>query len=342
MGKAVVNHIQESIETKRHNLDKWLETAPPSDKIQCLCENEETALQDHIEILDQTLEKTAEGTLGVCQICHGQIETNLLEMDYTASICLDCLSTKQRKDLEMELEFSSQVQRALLPQQAPSVPGLEIGAFARPAQIIGGDYFDFIDYQNGSHGLVVADVMGHGVSASILMSGLQAALQTLIPETNSPQEVMRKVNRHYLHNVNLTTFITTFLGQFDSEKGTLTYCNAGHNPPLLLKPINGREFSQSWLRPTAAAIGLMEDYSPGTDTVLIQAGDILVLYTDGLTEAVNAQGVPFGLERLVDASLTNASLSSQEMAAAIKMNLNTFTGDIPLADDVTTVVCKVI
>jgi sigma-B regulation protein RsbU (phosphoserine phosphatase) len=240
------------------------------------------------------------------------------------------------------LEFSSEVQRAMLPQQAPSVSGLEIGAFSRPAQIIGGDYFDFIDFKNGGHGLVVADVMGHGVSASLIMSGLQAALRTLIPEADSPRDVMDKVNKYYLHNINLTTFITTFLARFDAGNRALTYCNAGHNPPLLLTPSNGSGYTTSWIKPTAAAIGIMENYSSGMESIVLKRGNGMVIYTDGLTEAVNAQDEPFGSARLEQTARAHAAKPAQDIISAIRADLNIFTGGGPLADDVTAVVCKIL
>jgi len=106
------------------------------------------------------LDKTADGTLGLCKICHEYIETGLLEMDYTANVCLTHLSEEEMRRLEAELELSQVVQRALLPQQVPAIPGMDLAVFSRPAQIIGGDYFDFLRFRDGAHGLAVADVAG--------------------------------------------------------------------------------------------------------------------------------------------------------------------------------------
>jgi sigma-B regulation protein RsbU (phosphoserine phosphatase) len=133
------------------------------------------------------------------------------------------------------------VQKTLLPQEVPNIPGIEIAAFSRPAQIVGGDYFDFIDFSNGFHGLAIADVAGHGVSASLHMASIQALLQTLVPDNKSPAEVMRQVHKLFIHNIRYETFVTFFIGAFDSSTKTLTFCNAGHPPPLILRKTRAKK-----------------------------------------------------------------------------------------------------
>ncbi len=341
MGENIYHRILNSVQEKRRNLDGWLETSPQPEKIRCVDCPDDQPVQEHLQVLDEAVQKAENETLGVCQVCHGHVEDSVLEIDYTASICLDCLSEDERRRLESELEFSSEIQRALLPQQAPAIPGLEVGAFSRPAQIIGGDYFDFIRFKQGAYGLVIADVMGHGVSASLLMSSLQTALQTLIPDTDSACDVIQRVNRHYLHNVNLTTFVTVFLGQFDPDRRLLTYCNAGHNPPLLQRKQPDGSAQAAWLKPTGAAIGLVEEYKLRSEQVALQAGDLLLLYTDGVTEAVNPQGEPFDQDRLAELASRNAHLSAQEIISALRTGLDDFVDQGTLADDATMVVCKV-
>jgi sigma-B regulation protein RsbU (phosphoserine phosphatase) len=337
----VIQRIRRSTSEKHENLAGWLGTAPEPEKECCLACEDDLPVQEHLQVLDEVMEKADNQTLGICEVCHGKIEENVMEIDYTASICLDCLSDEQRRQLESELEFSSEIQRALLPQQDPAIPGLEIAAFSRPAQIIGGDYFDFFQFHNGAHGLVIADVMGHGVSASLLMSSLQTALHTLIPDADSTAEVMQRVNRYYLHNVNLTTFVTVFLGQFDSAKQVLTYCNAGHNPPLLYRKNPDGQGQTSWLQPTGAAIGVIEDYTIRAEQVSLQDGDVLLLYTDGLTEAINSGQEQLGKDRLVELVAKNSDLPVRDLVSAIRRELADFIGGEALADDVTILVCKV-
>jgi sigma-B regulation protein RsbU (phosphoserine phosphatase) len=341
VGNQIYHRILKSVQEKHLNLDDWLETAPQPEKIRCMDCPDVLPVQEHLQVLDDVMQKVENKALGVCEVCHGQVEDSVLAIDYTASFCLDCLSEDERRRLEAELEFSSEIQRALLPQQVPNIPGLEVGAFSRPAQIIGGDYFDFIQFKGGAYGLVIADVMGHGVSASLLMTGLQTALQTLIPETDSASDVIRRVNRYYLHNVNLTTFVTVFLGQFDPEQRRLTYCNAGHNPPLLYHKQASGGNSITWLKPTGAAVGLVEDYRLRSEQVPLKEKDLVLLYTDGVTDASNPQGEPFGNNRLAEILIQNADLSAQAIISSLRAGLADFIGTVSLADDVTMVVCKV-
>jgi sigma-B regulation protein RsbU (phosphoserine phosphatase) len=339
--EQISHRILNSVQEKRRNLDGWLETTPQSEKIRCVDCPDDQPVQKHLQVLNEAMQKVENKTLGVCEVCHGHVEDSVLAIDYTASICLDCLSEDERRRLELELEFSSEIQRALLPQQSPIIPGLEVSAFSRPAQIIGGDYFDFIRFKGGAYGLVIADVMGHGVSASLLMSSLQTALQTLIPETDSASDVIQRINRYYLHNVNLTTFVTVFLGQFDPEQRLLTYCNAGHNPPLLYRKQASGGNPVTWLKPTGAAVGLVEEYKLRSEQVALQERDLVLLYTDGITEAANPQGEPFGNDRLANLVTQSAGLSAQEIISTLQAGLANFIGTVSLADDVTMVVCKV-
>jgi sigma-B regulation protein RsbU (phosphoserine phosphatase) len=341
MKKDFKDQVKTSVQEKHHNLEGWLETAPQIKKQCCLENAGEQAVSSQLSVLDQTLAKVENDTLGICEVCHGRVEESLLAIDYTASVCLNCLSDEERHHLESELEFSSEIQRALLPQQAPSIPGLDIAAYSRPAQIIGGDYFDFFQFSGGSFGLVVADVIGHGFSASLLMSSLQTALQTLALDNDSVAEVISRINRYYLHNVNLTTFITIFLGQYDPGRHILTYCNAGHNPPILYRRLADGKGSTHWLQPTAAAVGLVEEYKVRSEQITLQPDDTILLYTDGVTEATNPNQEEFGPERLMNLVLENASLSAQELVLVVRKSLADFCAGRSPADDLTVVTVKV-
>jgi sigma-B regulation protein RsbU (phosphoserine phosphatase) len=233
------------------------------------------------------------------------------------------------------------VQKTLLPQEVPNIPGIEIAAFSRPAQIVGGDYFDFIDFSNGFHGLAIADVAGHGVSASLHMASIQALLRTLVPVNKSPAEVMRQVHKLFIHNIRFETFVTFFIGAFDSSTKTLTFCNAGHLPPLILRKTNGKEGALVMLHPTGAAIGLIEEAEFGENTIELENGDLLVLYTDGVTEAVDLQNQEYGRERLTALSRQVNTLPVKEIVQEIRRALEEFCEGQPLADDTTLVVCRI-
>jgi len=334
----VYQRIQAGLVEKRRTLSGFLETASEAEKAICLCEDN-TCVDQHLHVIDESLGKLEEGTLGTCTICHGIVDPDLLEMDYTACVCLEHYSMEERRRLESELELSQIVQRALMPHRAPSISGVEVAAFSRPAEIIGGDYFDFFKFKDGTHGLVIADVSGHGVSAGILMSSLQTALQTMAPDTNSPAEILERINRFYIHNIRFTTFVTIFLARYDSSNRTLTYVNSGHNPPAVFRK-NGTQID--WLTRTAPAIGLSEHYFPKIETVKLSEGDVLLLYTDGLTEAFNKNMEQFGQEGLVAYIQNTAGLTASDMLQVVRQGISVHSGDVPLADDLTLVALKVL
>jgi sigma-B regulation protein RsbU (phosphoserine phosphatase) len=259
-------------------------------------------------------------------------------MDYTSAVCLGHFSDQELRQLENELELSQVVQRGLLPQQIPSIDGMNIAAFSRPAQIVGGDYFDFIDFKDGSKGLVIADVSGHGVSAGMFMSSLQTAFHTLVPEADSPLEVLERINRLYVHNIKFTTFVTIFFGQYDPQTRVLTYANAGHNSAYLYRMSTNEEI---WLRPTGPAIGLMEGFPIYKNEVQLESGDILLLYTDGITEATDYEGIFLSEDGLADIIRQNADTTAERIIQKILQNLKEHTNGKPLADDVTLVISKV-
>lgn len=337
MVTELYERIQEGLEEKQKEVVEFLETAPEPEKELCLCDDED-GVEDHLHVIQDSLEKIEEQSFGVCVVCHGHVDGILLQMDYTASVCLDHYSDEERRRLEAELELSQIVQRALLPQQIPSIPGVELAAFSRPSEIIGGDYFDFFQYRDGTPGLVIADVSGHGVSAGILMSSLQTAIRTMAPDTDVPAEILERINRFYIHNIRFTTFVTVFLARYDPINRTLMYVNSGHNPPAVFRRSSA---GIDWLTRTAPAIGLAEEYFPRTETVKLSSGDVLLLYTDGITEALNIDMEQFGAERLAQFIQNAADLTAADMLQVIRQSISAYSGDVPLADDLTLVALKV-
>jgi len=338
---SVFERIRDSLQEKRHTLADWLGATPPSQRHARLGPASDGAVRAQIRVIDQALEKVEAGTLGQCQVCCEPVETRLLEMDYTACVCLDHLSEVEQRQLETELELSQEVQRALLPQEPPDIPGVELAAFSRSAQILGGDTFDFLQYRDGAPAIAIGDVAGHGVSAGLLMAGVQAALRTLILESDAPDEALRRVNRFFSHNIRFTTFVTLFLAKLDATSRRLYYSNAGHNPPLLYRGLRDGQDTITWLGPTSAAIGLVDDFCCNMRSVALERGDILVLYTDGVTEAENRRGQPFGEDGLAAFVRDSAALTAQELTERLWRALQEFTGGGPLADDATVVAMRV-
>jgi sigma-B regulation protein RsbU (phosphoserine phosphatase) len=341
MEALLLEHMRKGLLQKKDNLTEWLQATPLGKKQVLLGPSTEQSVHVRLDVIDDAISKSHSKTLGKCEVCHEDIETELLEIDYTACVCLEHLSKEERHHLQSELELAQDVQKMLLPQEAPNIPGLEIAAFSRPAQIVGGDYFDFVEFSNGLYGLAIADVAGHGVSASLHMASIQALLQTLVPVNKSPAEVMRQIHKLFIHNIRFETFVTFFIGAFDSSTKTLTFSNAGHQPPLLLRKNNSKEESVAMLWPTGAAIGLVEDAEFAEKTIELQKEDLLVLYTDGITEAVNLQNQEFGRKRLETLIRQVKRLPVKELIQKIRLSLEEFSEGKPLADDTTIVICKI-
>ena len=339
METSIVNLIQEGLTEKKTNLEQWREAAPEELKEVCLCSEDETVLDEHLHVIDTCLHKIEEGTFGICEVCHAPVDSELLQMDYTATVCLGHYSETELRQLESELELSQVIQRAVLPQRVPSIAGFDIAAFSRPAQIVSGDYFDFLQFKDGTHGIVVADVSGHGVSAGMLVTSLQMAFHTLAPENNSPAAVLERINHIYIHNINFSTFVTVFFASLDPKTKMLSYANAGHNPPLIYRPSTNEMI---WLKPTGAAVGLMEYFNVRPASVQLMPGDIVILYTDGITEAINPPGnEQFGFDRLAEVIRRNQNLPAEGLSNKVRQALSEFTQASLPADDITLIVSRV-
>jgi sigma-B regulation protein RsbU (phosphoserine phosphatase) len=317
MAVESIETIEKGLEETRTNLEQWIEETPPAKQELQVCAGDAACVRKHLEVIDQSLEKIHEGS---------------------STVCLGHFSEDELRQLESELELSQVVQRGLLPQRAPSIPGLAVAAFSRPAQIVSGDYFDFVRFRDGAHGIVVADVSGHGVSAGMLMSSLQTAFHTLAPVSDSPLEVLEKINHLYAHNIGFTTFVTMFFAKLDPATRALTYGNAGHTSGYLHRNGGGKEVL---LHATGPAIGLMEGFAVRSEELQLEAGDVLVLYTDGVTEGSNPAGEQFGLDRLTQAIDANYASPPEQLIQRILGELSEFTANTPLADDVTVVACRV-
>jgi len=340
MDNNLLKRIRLSLNEKRDNLSAWLVTTSPAERKMRLGSAPVASMKAHLESLDHVLARANDQSFGQCQVCQESVDSALLEMDYSSCVCLDHLSTAETRQLETDLEMAGQVQQTLLPHQAPEIPGLEIAAYSRPAQIIGGDYFDFISFHDQQPGVAIADVAGHGMPASLHMASVQTLLRILVPANTSQAEVVAEVQRLYRHNIRFTTFVTLFLAAFDEKTNTISYCNAGHNPPLVIRPTATADQAPSWLWPTGPAIGLLEDATFTESRVILHPGDLLVMYTDGLTEATNRQNEEVGRERLARWLNHDSNLSARDTVQIIRTELEAFTNGKPLEDDVTIVVGK--
>ncbi len=291
-------------------------------------------LQDVLQVvtdIKDALVRIDKGHFGRCKKCNGEVETEFLECDYTGQVCLEHYSQPQLRRLERDLEFAAKIQAHLLPRCVPALPGIEIAAYTEPAQIVGGDYYDFFSYPDGTQGFAIGDVMGKGLSASMLMSHLQASLRILGPENKNLHEVANRLNELFRYNMKLISFISLVLARIDVDSGKLYYCNAGHHPPLLWRAAAN---SIQSLIPTGPAIGLTKNANYETNHIHYLPGDLLIMYTDGLTEAGNTNVEEFGMERLEKyLRKLDKTTTVQEIIAGIVKEVKTFAGKFN--DDVT-------
>lgn len=222
-----------------------------------------------------------------------------------------------------EIEEAHQIQERLVPAEIPQVAGYEIAAVWRPARSVGGDYFDVLKFNEKSLGVCIADVTGKGVPAALLMSNLQAAVRGSAEPELEPAQLCAHVNRITLPNVGADRFITFFYGLLDAPARRLAYVNAGHNPPLLVR----RDGSCSRLKEGGPVLALLANWDCQRGKVDLAPGDRLILFTDGITEALNSCGEEFQEERLIDLAITYRALSPRAILARILATLREFNAD---------------
>lgn len=335
MDTKVLERFRSSLSQHRDELMAWLDQDYGQKSIRL----GNTSIQNVLQVvlqLEDALERLDKGNFGICEVCHEDVETARLELDYTTTVCLEHLSEAQIRALEKDLEMVGQVQRDLLPRTPPQVPELEIAVASQPARIVGGDYYDFFTTKQGQTGIVIADVMGKGLPASMLMANLQACLRILGPESEDPIIITRRLNNLFHNNVKLIRFISIFIGIFQPETKKLLYCNAGHHPPLLWKNSSRRIHM---LSPTGPAIGLSTTPEYRPSSVSLASDDTLILYTDGIVEARNQMGEEFGEIRLRNFLQTHHHQTVSEIVDSLMKKLKQFSQSFH--DDVTLLAIKI-
>jgi serine phosphatase RsbU (regulator of sigma subunit) len=243
---------------------------------------------------------------------------------------------KERDRLESELELARRIQQRLLPAGPPSIEGLDIAGCSEPAREVGGDYYDHIDLGGGRVLLVIADVSGKGVPAALLMSGFRASLMSQDAQALGPERLAERVNDFLHRSVETGKFVTAFLGFLDSGTGHIVYANAGHNPPVLLR----RDGRVEWLAAGGVVLGIMPHFRFESGEAVLEPGDLLALYTDGVTEGQNAAGELWGDDRLIESLRRLAGRPSAEAARALVSEVRAYEGEAGAADDVTVLMAR--
>lgn len=247
----------------------------------------------------------------------------------------------QRERIARELEIARDVQERLFPQKPPALEGVEIAGICRPAEGVAGDYYDYFELSGGRLGFVVADVSGKGISAALLMASLQASIRSqTLREPADLGELIAQVNTLLYESSASSRYATLFYGRVDPKQARLDYVNAGHNPPLLLRR-EKESCSVRRLEIGGTVVGLLPrvPYQQGSEP--LHSGDVLVAFTDGVSEALNPSGEEWGEQRLVEVLTRSACKPARELIAEIVQAVDRFRRGAPLPDDMTLVVLKV-
>jgi serine phosphatase RsbU (regulator of sigma subunit) len=245
----------------------------------------------------------------------------------------------QRERLDEELSVGRRIQLSLLPASSPVHPGWEFAAVYRAARHVGGDFYDFIEMPEvpGTVNLVIGDVTGKGVPAALLMASTRAVLRASSSGARAPSSVLDRTNQHMLRDGRARLFVTALYGVLDLASGHFTFASGGHDPPLWVRRASRRS---QLLTTRSSILGAFEELDLEDRRIAMAPGDLLVLYTDGVTEARDRRGRLFGERRLGTAVTGAVERTATDVAAAVVESVMTFAGEVPLPDDLTLLVVK--
>jgi sigma-B regulation protein RsbU (phosphoserine phosphatase) len=257
---------------------------------------------------------------------------------------------KEKERLQSELEIAREVQNQLFPKTFPVSPTLRLAATCRPARLVSGDYYDYLNLEDQKLALAIGDVAGKGISAALLMATLQSTMRAHLRAGRelavaagngsaavqpSTAQLVGRLNQQLFAFTSPEKYATFYFAIYDEPSGVLTYTNAGHLPPILV-----RDGTASKLEVTGTVVGAFAFAQYEESTVRLQPGDLLVCYTDGVTEPENEFGEMFGEDRLTELVLTHASRDSEEIIAAVLESVHTWTGSPELQDDMTLLLAR--
>jgi len=241
--------------------------------------------------------------------------------------------------LQNELRVAHEMQQSILPKVFPNKPGYQLFGNMEPAREVGGDFFDIIHLENDCVGLAIADVSDKGVPAALFMMSSRTLMKGAAIGRSSPAEVLSEVNNLLQEDNDAAMFVTVFYAEYNPGSGVLSYANGGHNPPIV---VHADGSSTVLPQTNGIALGIMPDIKYEQNSVTLSPGDALVLYTDGVTEAMNAQNEEFEMERLCAVLSEHCSCDVREINQAVFQAVQGFAGDMPQFDDMTcmTLICR--
>lgn len=352
---AMDNNVCETV------INRFTANFPP-ELLHELCEHEGTTLNTFLGIKHQTrvLLEGAGVKLITKMIIHGDVKGILLVggklnnasftsvneqfIESLGNIMISALENARlfqeelhKKRLESELSLATEIQRGLLPSTLPVVHGYSCAATSIPSKHVGGDYYDFIRLSDGRLIIAIADVSGKGMPASLLMANVQAALRVLAPLNMRLEELVTRINAIVYHNTSPDKFVTFFGAIFDPKDSSFTYINAGHNPPFVVRADGAIEE----LNEGGIILGIVEDAPPyNSGRFHLHIGDTVVMYTDGVSEAMNHNNDEFGEEQLKDIAVYTRHMDASAILETIVLAVQKHANDAPQSDDITLAVVK--
>lgn len=295
---------------------------------------EDRYLNELLAEVDAALAKVQMGTYGLCETCRDPIEADRLRADPLARFCLDHLDAKERLAHQRDLELATQIQAKLLPPADLSLAGWETHYCYEAAGPVGGDYCELIQAEGGkSLFFAVGDVAGKGVAASLLMTHLSAILRSLLSLHMALPEVMSRANRLFCEGTLAAHYATLVCGRASGDR--LEVCNAGHCPPLVLRQDRVQRLDFAGL-----PLGMFCTMEYPVEPVRLADGDSLILYSDGVTEAVDGSGMEFGEERLIACIRERSAHPAKELARGILQSVSEHRGGRAATDDLTVLVVR--
>jgi serine phosphatase RsbU (regulator of sigma subunit) len=238
--------------------------------------------------------------------------------------------------LERENQQAAEIQRRILPERAPLLAGIDLAGFNQPCHTVGGDYYDFIPYPDGRVAVVLADVAGKGISAALLVSNLQARVQILAESPDPLDHLVSRLDKSLAKQCPRNRFITMFFCMIDCNTGEMKFVNAGHNPPLVVRETG----TVDRLTAAGTVLGILPELGYEVRTTTLEPGDVMAMFSDGVTESIGTNGEEFGEKRLAALLRERRQLPAKEIVDQLLDEVREFTGDAPAEDDVTLVVVR--
>ena len=326
MNATDIDFFHSLLRERRESFLEWLSEAS-------LLKHQPATQLDHLQQALRRLEASGEIP---CVACDGTVEPEVLLGSPTATVCFACMGERELRTLEDDLRVAREVDQSLLPRRIPSTDCFQFGVHYQPSRILSGDFYDFLG-QAGSNkvGILVGDVAGKGIPAGLLRSTFQATFRALSRQGLSPAELLETANKQLVDAAHPGRFATVFYAVLSYETGTLVYANGGHNPPIIRRASGVVDL----LGATGMVVGILPGARYEECSITLEPGDVLTLYSDGVTEAENGAGEPFGETRLADLVGSLGDHSAQDVATGTAAELTRFAPGEP-SDDRTLVICQ--